>query len=82
MLYSGSTYEPTYQKMMPGFVSVIGEMRDSMYIEGMIKHHLGAIDMAQQALKLELHPDVKVFAENVIKVQGEENKKFYELLYK
>lgn len=80
--YSGSTYKANYKKMMPSFVSVVGAMRDGMYMESMIQHHHGAIDMAQQALKLEIHPEVKEFAENVIKVQSEENKKFYELLQK
>lgn len=58
--------------MMPMMVGVIGEMRDRAYMNGMIGHHMTAIIMAQQALKLELHPEVKAFAENVVKVQSTE----------
>lgn len=70
--YSGQVYTGTYKNMMPTMATAIGEMRDRAYLQGMITHHMMAIVMAQQALKLELRPIVRMFAQNIVDVQSKE----------
>ncbi len=45
---------------------------DAMFIDGMIGHHLGAIDMANDALKKAQRPEIKSLAGNIIKAQAAE----------
>lgn len=77
--YSGKELPNNYMNMMPSLTGSTGLWRDNLYIKGMLEHHKGAIDMAQQALKLELHPEVKALAENIIRVQTTEMDTLYAL---
>jgi uncharacterized protein (DUF305 family) len=45
---------------------------DALFIDSMIVHHQGAIDMANQALKEATKPEIKTLAENIIKAQEAE----------
>ncbi|MCQ3972081.1 MAG: DUF305 domain-containing protein [Anaerolineae bacterium] len=47
---------------------------DALFIDSMIMHHQGAIDMANQALKEATKPEIKTLAENIIKAQEAEIK--------
>lgn len=47
---------------------------DALFIDSMILHHRGAIDMANQALKEATRPEIKTLAENIIKAQEAEIK--------
>ena len=47
---------------------------DALFIDSMIMHHQGAIDMANQALKEATKPEIKTLAENIIKAQESEIK--------
>jgi uncharacterized protein (DUF305 family) len=42
---------------------------DARFIDSMIMHHQGAIDMANQALKEAEHAEIKTLAEDIIKAQ-------------
>ncbi|HMN28172.1 MAG TPA: DUF305 domain-containing protein [Caldilineaceae bacterium] len=45
---------------------------DAQFIDSMIEHHQGAIEMAQQALEQAEHPELKQMAEAVIAAQAKE----------
>lgn len=45
---------------------------DMRFIDGMIEHHEGAIDMANQALKSSDRPEIKNMANDIIKAQSDE----------
>lgn len=47
---------------------------DVLFIDSMIMHHQGAIDMANQALKEATKSEIKTLAENIIKAQESEIK--------
>lgn len=49
-----------------------GKAYDSMFIDMMIPHHQGAIQMAQDALAKAEHPEVKVLAQQIIDKQQKE----------
>lgn len=42
---------------------------DAQFIDSMIRHHQGAIDMASQALKEAQKPEIKMLAANIVKAQ-------------
>ena len=48
-----------------------GAAFDRLYLEGMIQHHLGAIDMAQMILS-SANPEVKKLGEDVVSSQQAE----------
>jgi len=62
----------TYMNMMPELDPSDLTARDYVFLVGMIDHHRGAIQMAEQVLKLNPRPGVKEFAEKVIKDQSAE----------
>lgn len=45
---------------------------DADFIRGMIPHHQGAVDMAQQVLRESHDPEVQTFAKNIIEAQNTE----------
>ena len=45
---------------------------DALFIDSMIMHHQGAIDMAQQALKEAEHPEIKTLATALVQAQEAE----------
>lgn len=61
-----------YTPMMGDLTSLQGSELDRSYIEGMIEHHLGAIAMAQQVLKLNPRPEVTQMANDIINTQQAE----------
>lgn len=94
--YSGSTYQTTYMPMMRD-VSTISAITtlEKMYIEDMILHHQGAIDMATKLLHIMEQQDplikltaeahehreiIKKFAQDIVTTQSEEIIQFQELL--
>jgi len=80
--YGESDYTSQYQNMMPDLLSLEGDARDEAFIEGMIMHHQGAVQMAEQVLELNPRPEVKEFAETVIAVQTKEITQMRALLEK
>ena len=71
--------------MKPMMDSSMGNMRpmagmkhatDRSFLEGMIPHHQHAVDMGKDASKRALHPELRVYAQSVVKGQGAEIKQF------
>jgi uncharacterized protein (DUF305 family) len=56
-----------------------GAAFDTLYLEGMIAHHLGAIDMAQMILS-SANPEVKKLGENIVSSQRAEIDQMRKLL--
>jgi Domain of unknown function (DUF305) len=49
-----------------------GDAFDKAFVEGMIPHHQGAIDMAREALKNAKHDEIKRMARDIISAQQRE----------
>ncbi len=61
-----------YQPMMRPLTDKTGGVLDQQYMEDMILHHQGAIEMAQSVLKVTERPALRAFAERIIATQNEE----------
>ncbi len=59
-------------EMMLGFRGLEGEAYEEMFLRGMIVHHLGAIEMAEELLKQTDRPELVTLGNNIIKAQTEE----------
>ncbi len=55
---------------------------DIDFLKGMIPHHQGAIDMSEELIKKTKDPQLKAFAEKIIKDQKAEIKQMQEMLKK
>jgi uncharacterized protein (DUF305 family) len=75
---NNSNYEP----MMGNLLDYLGTEQEKVYVEGMIRHHQGAIEMAKKALILNIRPETRLMAENIIKVQESEVKTLKDWLEK
>lgn len=53
---------------------------DIDFLKGMIPHHQGAIDMSEELIKKTKDPQLKAFAEKIIKDQKAEIKQMQEML--
>jgi uncharacterized protein (DUF305 family) len=62
-------YETAMAGMMKGMMVSPTGKPDLDFMQGMIPHHQGAIDMAKVVLQFGKDPEVKSFAENVVKAQ-------------
>jgi len=60
--------------MASGMVMKNGKYSDEHFIDAMVTHHEGAVEMAQVALKNAEHPEIKQLAENIITTQRAEIK--------
>ena len=67
--YTGNS---NYQLMMGDLTQFQGKELERAYVEGMIAHHQGAIDMAKQVLTLNPRPEVQQMAEAIVTVQQTE----------
>lgn len=61
-----------YMPMMGDLNKFEGKALDKMYVEGMIRHHQGAIDMARKVLTLNPRPEIKKMADDIISIQQTE----------
>ena len=64
---SGQMAEESRQMVMPN-----GEYSDKAFIDAMVPHHEGAVDMAQVALKRAEHPEISNLAAEIISAQRAE----------
>jgi uncharacterized protein (DUF305 family) len=74
MTHSGnSMMDMTMTDMVDMMKNKSGKALEKEFIAGMIPHHQGAVDMAKLLLQdTTIHPEIKAFAENIIKAQESE----------
>jgi uncharacterized protein (DUF305 family) len=65
-------FEAANAKMHAGMAAALTGDPDVDFIQGMIPHHQGAIDMAEIVLKYGKDPETRKLAEDVIKAQTAE----------
>lgn len=71
--YPHDALQSSYEDMMPDLSTLEGDALDKAYLEGMIEHHEGAIQMANDVLMLaERKPEVDQLAVNIKTTQTEE----------
>ncbi len=58
--------------MAPGMVMENGRYSDERFIDAMVPHHEGAVDMAEVALKNAEHEQIKQLAEDIVSAQEAE----------
>lgn len=64
---------PEYMPMMTDMNSKSGIELDKTYIQGMVAHHQGAVQMAEKVLTLKnTKPEIKTLAQNIIRDQNKE----------
>lgn len=66
------TEEMRSSMMMSGDLGAADDQFDLRFINAMIPHHQGAIDMAQQALEKSKRPEIKQLAQDIINSQQQE----------
>jgi len=66
------TVNSNYAAMMGDLKTETGKELEKKYLEGMISHHEGAIEMAEQVLTLNPRPEIKKMAEDIISLQQTE----------
>lgn len=69
---STKAYEAAMAGMMKNMMAPMTGKPDIDFMQSMIPHHQGAIDMAKAVLQYGKDPEVKTVAENVIKAQESE----------
>ena len=62
----------TMEEMMRGFVGKTGEEYEKAFLEMMIVHHIGAIEMAEKLLEETNRPELVKMANDIIVVQKQE----------
>lgn len=72
----------TNAKMHGGMMIEFSDNADVDFVKGMIPHHQGAVDMARTVLKYGKDPEIKKFAQDIIKAQSAEIKFMNEWLSK
>jgi uncharacterized protein (DUF305 family) len=68
--------EPMLNQSKGGMAGMTMGSADKNFLEAMIPHHGSAVDMSQLAVKKALRPELKVFAQSVIKNQSAEIKQY------
>lgn len=69
---STKSYEKAMADLMAGMKTPLTSKPDVDFMQGMVPHHQGAIDMAKVVLQYGKDAEVKTLAENVIKAQESE----------
>ncbi|HEU4325283.1 MAG TPA: DUF305 domain-containing protein [Roseiflexaceae bacterium] len=72
MMSEMATAVPTMDGMDHGSMPHGDAPYDALFIDSMIEHHQGAIDMANQALKEAEKPEIQTLAQEIIKAQEAE----------
>lgn len=69
---SGSTSDMTMTQMSDELADQDGDEFDAAFIDAMIEHHEGAIEMAELAASRAEHDEVKQLSRDVIRAQAQE----------
>jgi uncharacterized protein (DUF305 family) len=77
-----SAVTPSYENMMGDGTKLSGKDLDTWFLQGMIMHHEGAVQMAESLLKLNARKEVSDFAREVIRVQSSEIEQMRNMLGK
>ena len=78
--YPNSAIKSNYMKMMPDMNNLTGSELDKAFLEWMVSHHQGAIQMAQDVLKVQHRAEVMTLANNIITTQSQEISMMQEIL--
>lgn len=78
--YPNSSMKAEHSAMMRDLTKLSGHELDDAFMEDMIKHHEGAVDMAQEVLEVTQKPEVVQLAKNIIASQVAEIEKFKSML--
>jgi uncharacterized protein (DUF305 family) len=78
--YPSSTLKISYMPMMRDLTKLSDHDLDDGFMEDMIKHHEGAIYMAEKVLEVSQRPEIVKMANDIIRTQNAEISKFKELL--
>jgi uncharacterized protein (DUF305 family) len=68
----GSNMSNAMANMTAGLEGKTGDEFDRAFIEGMIVHHEGAVAMAQRALEIAKHSEIRLMANEIISAQTRE----------
>ena len=66
---STTGYQNVMAEMMKGMMQPMTGKPELDFVQGMLPHHQGAIDMAKVVLQFGKDPEIKKLAENVVKAQ-------------
>ncbi len=69
---SSAAYKAAHEKMMRDMGGALTGNADRDFVQGMIPHHQGAIDMAEVELKYGKDPAIKKLARDIIAAQKKE----------
>ena len=70
--YPDSSLTSNYANMMPAMDTLSGNEVDKAFLEGMIMHHLGAVQMASDVLRVNHKGETMKLAEDIIRTQSQE----------
>lgn len=66
---TNSQEQPTNDNL---YANLIGDAFDEAYIADMLAHHEGALNMAEQAMAVTAHEEIRTLASNILQTQGSE----------
>jgi uncharacterized protein (DUF305 family) len=72
----GMMQRPQMQEMMENMAQAPAGQFDRMFLQNMIRHHAGAIEMSRPVVERAVHPELRRFAGQVIDSQSLENRQF------
>ncbi|MGE4443695.1 MAG: DUF305 domain-containing protein [Candidatus Altimarinota bacterium] len=80
--YQTSGESTMYHNMMGDLTQLSGSELEKSYLEGMIEHHKGAIEMAKSVENIKLSPEIKEIVNNIILSQENEINMMKDMLQK
>lgn len=78
--YPNSTMKTEYMPMMRDLSKLSAHDLDDVFMEDMIKHHEGAVHMAEEVLDVTQRPEIVKMAKDIILVQNAEIATFKKML--
>jgi uncharacterized protein (DUF305 family) len=69
---AGTTSSQEKSKSNNSYADLQGDAFDEAYIAGMLAHHEGAVNMAEQAVAVTAHDEIRTLASNIMQTQSTE----------